>query len=271
MLKIFTLSHKRPDFIGLQMQSFRKYLDEPFEFIVFNNASFNKRFYDPENENHDEIDRQCELWGATAIDILRDEGIESWCQAQEITGPIFDARGQYSNANVACAYPICWAWEKYISKVNGPICLTDSDVFLVQPVRLTDPLKDHEFCFIPQYRVGAAEYMWNAFFLADLSRVPQPETLNWWCGRVNDVPVDVGGQTHRYLADHPELRLFRIQAPYISDDPRTNFHPTDYEQLFFGEQFFGIHYRSGSNWNNRPAVYHEKKTKWLLYKLNLKG
>jgi hypothetical protein len=269
VLKIFTISHTRPDFIDIQMRSFQKYLDESFEFVVLNNAAFNARAYD--SRNYEEINRQCALSGATVIDVIRDPVVERRCQDQETTCSIFDSRGRYPNPNVACSYPICWAWEKHISKVVGPVVLLHSDVFLTHSIRLTDTLQEHDICYIPQYRAGAAEYMWDAFFLADLSRLPQPETLDWWGGKINGVAVDVGGQTSRYLAAHQYLRPLRIHTPFIPDDPDTNFHPTNYEQLFFNERLFGIHYRSGSNWNNFSAVYHEKKTKWLLEKLNLKG
>ncbi len=266
MLKIFTFAHKRPDFIGLQVRSFRQYLQEPFEFVVFNNAAF-----DQHRGPHDEINRQCDQWGAQVIDVQKEPEIVDWCQAQEITGPLFHESGRYSNPNVACAYPLCWAWARHISKETSPICFLDSDIFLIQPVCISERLQTYDLCYIPQFRVGAAEYMWNAFFSADLSRLPNPSTLNWWCGRVNDVPVDVGGQTCHYLKDHPELKVLRIHSAFIPDDPKTNFHPTNYEHIYFDDKLFGLHYRSGSNWNHQPAIYHEKKTRWLLEQLNLKG
>ena len=90
MLKIFTFAHKRPDFIELQLRSFKKNLQEDFEFIVFNNAVFDLGG----RENYVSIKLACLRLGVKEIEIQRDKGIETECQNRECGGAIFHPNGE---------------------------------------------------------------------------------------------------------------------------------------------------------------------------------
>lgn len=264
MLKIYTLSHHRADLLELQIASFKKYLREDFEFTVFNNALIDPRLGHESVNIYTAADR----WNAKTVNIERDVEVFKECQALE-SGFIFDQNGVYANANVACAYPLCWAWRQVIHKQNDNILFLHSDVFLVEPIKLTDLLKDNVFAYIAQGRPNNVRYMWDAFFLADLRRLPDAKSLNWFCGTVNGEQVDVGGQTHHYLAAHSDLPRLEIRNDYISVDPETLFQPSDYEFFYAGEKKIALHYRSASNWNRRSREYHEQKTTWLRGVLGL--
>ena len=262
MIKIFTFVSNRPDFIDLQMESFRKNLKEAFEFVVFNNAKLSG---DPA---YTAINDRCRAVGATSIDIERDPELVDVCQKQEFTCSVFNPSGVYSIANVAHAYALCWAWKNVISKEKGAIAIFDSDVFLIQPVKLTDTLYPHQMVNVPDGRTHSDgrvfHYMWPTFVLADMARLPDPETLNWWCGRIDGVPVDVGGQTYRYFQAHPDLDVVpvrRLHSGYL-DESACPVHPANYDE-FYLEDGIVLHYRSGSNWNLMPADYHAQKTGWL--------
>lgn len=266
MIHIYTFAHKRPDFIEFQVRSFRAHLGEEFQFTIFNNAAF-----DIDPTNYFEIAKQGKIWGAEVVDVEKDPPIIRGCEAQETIGPMFNSEGVYHNPNVACAYPLCWAWTRLISKTIGNVCLIDSDIFLTSPIVLSDFLFESPFCFIPQFRKGAEEYAWNAFALLNLDTLPEPETLNWYCGKVNGVPVDVGGQTSAYFRAHPYLQKTEIRAEYVSDEGGLSFHPADYEKLYIDDKQFAVHHRSGSNWNGRSHGYLEAKKAWLIKLLEDSG
>ena len=267
MIKIYSFTCHRPDFVALQLYSLRKYLKEDFEFIVLDNSKFGQesgKFYDAFHEQGRQL-------GVSVIDILKDQNLIDRCQAIELSCPLFNSAGQYTNANVACAYGRCWAWENIISKEQGPIAMLDSDVFLIQPVKLTDSLYPHVICNIPDGRVHqdgrCFRYMWPTFFLADMARMPDPETLNWWCGRIEGIPVDVGGQSYHYFQAHPGLDVSHItQRHYCyiegEDWKSLAFQPPNYDQFYLKDGII-LHYRSGSNWNRMSEDYHAKKTEWL--------
>jgi hypothetical protein len=265
MIKLFTVAHRRPDFIGLQFQSFQKHLQEPFEFVVFNNAVF-----DIDKNNYEKIKTVCSKIGIQAIDIVRTSAIEDPCQVQESVFPsLFLPNGTYSNANIACAYPLCWAWKTHICWEKTPICFLESDMFLMAPIKLSDFLQGYDIGFHPmQYRLGdriSDINMHSGMILTNPSLLPSPETMDWYCGTAKGIPVDVGGQTYKYLQAHPGLRQLHIGATPTVDE--ADFTGIDYEWYSISGNPIVLHYRAGSNWNQKSAEYHEKKTKWLQEKL----
>jgi hypothetical protein len=254
MIKLFTFAANRPDFIGLQMHSFRKHLKEDFELVVFNNS----RFDTTGGADYDGIHQRSREAGATVIDVEKDPDLIERCQKIELSGPIFNRQGLYTSANVAHAYALCWAWENYVAKEKGAVGIIDSDVFLVEPIKLTDALVPHVMRNIPDGKPHVDGrtfmYMWPTFFLADMARLKEPLTLNWWCGRIEGVPVDVGGQTYHYFQAHPELDVAPIKRSYSGQ-------PLDYDEFYLNDATI-LHYRSGSNWNHKSREYHEGKTNW---------
>ncbi len=257
-MKIFTISNTRPDFIELQMRSFKKYLTEPFEFTVIDNSQFSigcqgERLWDT-----------CCRVGARWTPVKKDQALVDRCQAVEVMGgaPIFNAFNQYTSVNAAAAYALCWAWENIISKVDDNICILDSDVFLTNPVAFSYYLAKYDFAWVAQARPGV-EFIWPVLFLTDPRTLPQPEAINWYGGEVNGVRVDVSGQTYHYLQAHPKLRNLRIQQKYIQEDPEVYTSHADYEILSLEGNPIAVHYRSGSNWNRKSEDYHRKKTEWL--------
>ena len=265
MIKIYTFATNRLDFIDLQLQSFHKHLKGSFDYTVFNNA----RYDITGGADYDGIHRTCEHAGVRVIDIPRDMELVGRCQAIE-AGPVLAPSGQYANANVAHAYALRWAWENVISKEKGPILILDSDVFLVQPVDLEEALGSHQLLNIADGKPRPAEpdrpilYMWPTFVLANMDTLPDAETLNWWCGRIEDVPVDVGGQTYHYFQAHPDLDVVNLRHlhSYYLDESSCEVHPANYDEFYIGETII-LHYRSGSNWNHQTAEFHRKKTEWL--------
>lgn len=255
MIKLFTFGANRPDFIELQMHSFRKHLKEDFELTVFNNS----RFDTTGGANSIGLREAAEAGGARIIDVQKDPDLINRCQKIELSCSLFNRDGLYSNANVAHAYALCWAWENYISQETGAVGIMDSDVFLIEPITLTDGLKPHVMRNIPDGKPHpdgrTFMYMWPTFFLADMWRLKDSLTLNWWCGRVEGVPVDVGGQTYHYFQAHPELDVAPIRRAYFGQ-------PMDYDEFYLNDATI-LHYRSGSNWNHKTREYHQMKTDWL--------
>ena len=113
--------------------------------------------------------------------------------------------------------------------------------------------------------------MHDALVLADMSRLPDANEINWWGSLVNGIATDIGGQTFFYLKNHPDLKVTHITPGYCQDDPTLDFHPSEYEVFSINDKPVALHYFRGSNWNYRPDEYHEKKTAWLKRRLNLEA
>lgn len=262
MIKIYTIAFQRPDLISLQLSSFQKFLQDDFEFIIFNN-------------NEDDVESKkchqvCDDLKLQVIDVIKEQEMLVKYQAYE-GNPIIN-NNKFTSANVSVAYALCYMW-KIIQQTKGPILLLDSDIFLTHPIKLTNHLQNHAICFVRQTRSNSlnqieCEYIWSpGFVLVDMDQLLDPETLDLWCGKVREVSVDTGGQSAHYLESHPNLKAKYIVNRYTQDDPAVNFQPADYETLWLDDQVFALHYRSATDWNYRGAAYHYKKTQWLKSKL----
>ena len=262
---IYTLAHKRPDFIAYQYDSLVKNLTDNFEYIVFNNAKI--------TNDHDlskQITNICSNRNIKCIEIEKDDELiaEYDFQNAHRNFKVF-VRGRYQTANVACAYPLVWAQKYFLNNNTNHVCVLDSDMFLLKQESFVKHLEIKDFMFIP-YNTQHIHFPWNAIFLIN-KNCPNKQQINWWCGEYEGIPVDVGGLSAKYLKDNPSLKIGHIRSSYIQDDEKLTFHPSDYELLSLtDQQYYSIlHYRSGSNWNNRSAEYHENKTKWLQEILGL--
>ena len=112
--------------------------------------------------------------------------------------------------------------------------------------------------------------MWNGIVYMNLDNLPNKEELNWWCGRIDGQPLDVGGHTYHYLNKyHDKLKIKHFSQDHIKEDAECNFSPPNYEYIgVIGNSKCILHYRGGSNWDAKAPDYHDKKTKWLIGKLN---
>lgn len=262
MLNLYTFVPNRPDLIDIQLKSLRKNLQEDFVLNVFNNALFG---YDRRRNNRNEFDRiekVCRQLNVPVTAVEKDAGLIDYCQTFEAT---FDEQGFYRNGNVAHAYALCWAWEKVISRSSGVACILDFDMFLKTEANFTNFVQEADLSFVAQSKpdFNGRIYMWPGFVLMNLDRLPERSTLNWMCGRIDGVPVDVGGYTVQYLEAHPELKLRHLGMNNFPDDSHVN-----YQMLHIGETDL-LHYRSGSNWDQQPAEFHMEKTLWVMRELGI--
>lgn len=257
MIKIYTFAHKRPDFIGLQLQSFKKNLEDEFEFIVYNNAKF-----DTDQSYYNQIHLECKVLNLKCVDVQHDLELENYLfNLNSIK--ICNHVGEYTDPCIACAYPLCWAWKHHLGIENEKIVIIDSDMFFIEQFSFSQLFDNYDIAYVPQSRGKDIRYMWNGLVFANVSNIPEPLKLNWWCGLVKSVPVDVGGQTHHYLEEYGNsLRQNEIGVEHIDDDT-AKFQPSNYEYLKVDSIRKVLHYRGGSNWNLMSGQYHNEKTKWL--------
>ena len=266
MIQIIAFTSNRPDFVELQIKSFRKYLQEEFTFTIANNSKFDRM------HEYAGIEDVCRKWRIPTFDVEKDQNLIDRCNAVEKSCAVFNNRGSWSNPNCAGCYACCYVWEKWIMKQTGNICLLHPDVFLDRPIVLSDYLKETPLTFIPQTRQGLGGiHMHDALVLADMNRLPDPEQIFWWGSLVNGIATDIGGQTFFYLKAHPDLKVTHIVPGYCQDDPTLDFHPSEYEEFSVNGKMIALHYFRGSNWNYREESYHQKKTAWLKRRLNLEA
>jgi hypothetical protein len=281
-LLVFTHSYNRPDFIEIQYKTFKKFLHDEYEFIVFNDGS----------SEHDarSIENICTSLGIACIRI-----------PQEIHDRPYLFRlareGRHSPC-VRCANVVQYSLNEYGFKHDDLVMIIDSDMFLIKDFSVRDFLHGFALAGLDQERAGY-HYLWNGLVFMDVTRLAEKETLNFNCGELFGVPVDVGGNTYYYMRAHPEVkvryfdeinlidlrcqkcqressqdgagRIFRHICTHNSQVlERRTFDPITIsfiQQNIYNSQFLVnnsfFHYRSGTNWDGQPAHVHAIRTQVL--------
>ena len=202
-ITIYTLADKRPDFIPVQDETLKKFVKDEYEYVVFNNAIDSKR-------RREEISRICKERNIKCVEVKKNPRLNLIGGQKAISW-----LGSYNNPNLACAYPIKWAWEKMCDDNKDKIfIIIDSDMFLCRPLSFNEELYDHDAAVMLQYRGptqnrenAAVTYVWNGICVFDTDKIENIKKMNWDCGVVkksfiNGYPVDVGGYIHFWLKEN---------------------------------------------------------------------
>jgi hypothetical protein len=254
-IKIYTLSDKRPDFISIQYKTIVDHIKDEFEYIVLNNAVDDKKRFN-------EIENICNSIGVKSIAVELDP------EFQYMNGEIHYNDNKYCNPNLACAYPIIWAWQKIITEDDNISVIIDSDMFFIKDVSICNIMRNYNFAFVPHYR-GDMEifYPWNGIVICDIPNMPNPKEMNWGCGRVNSVAVDVGGQGHFYLEKHKkDLKNLYLNQFSICEDINDNIVKTNVNGSF--ELIVDIQSNTvtipKNPWSNEKIFPHQKESENIL-------
>lgn len=267
VITFYTLSHKRYDFLEMQLKSFKKHISEPFKFIVVNNANFDKD-RNKIGSNYWQINNWCKNNNIEVIDTIRDEELIAKIKTYDGEN-VLNNEGIYTNSVIACAYPMCFLWKYYISKRNDKICIIDSDMFFIAKEDTESLLNKYDMVYMPQSRGETSEnikieYFWNGLFYANLAKMPEKELLDWWCGHIYGNPVDVGGRGFFYLQKYKsQLKILELKLHYIKEDPNCGFENANYEFFEAENGRTLLHHRGGSNWCLSEPDYLKKKTAWI--------
>lgn len=209
MIKIYTCSHNRPDFIALQYETMKRHIKDDFEFIVFNNERpGGDGGYDPNKIS--EIDKICDSLGIKSIRVELDP------ELQILGGFRMFEGDSYLNGNVACAYSLTWAWKKHIINNDCLSVFIDSDMFFIKDISFEESLNDYNFGYVPSYRYSsfysnennrgsiAFKYPWSGLIFFKPNEMPNPSELSFGCGSVNGIATDVGGEAFDYVEKYKD-------------------------------------------------------------------
>ena len=259
---LMTHSHNRPDFIEIQYHTFKKFLKDDYEFIVFNDA--------PSEDMRNQIEIMCKKYGLRCIRIP--QTIHTYAYLYRLP------RESFNNPCVRCANVVQYSLNEVGLKHDDIVAIIDSDMFLVKEFSIREYMRNTDLAGVHQARDNGVEYIWNGLVFFDMRTQPNKERINFNCGEVNRTPVDVGGQMHHYLKQTPQARVTFIQQDYVANHasksnvelaslgfsaPMTRFIQANppVVELYANGAF--IHYRSGTNWDRQSTRYHMSKTQIL--------
>ncbi len=279
-VKIFTYAYNRPEFVEWQYHTFKKFMQDDYVFIVFNDAR--------ESHHMHEINSICKKHGIECIRI-----------PQEIHERPYLHRHpgeQRHHASVRTANVIQYSLDILGFDHDGLVVVIDSDMFSIKEFSVKKFMESCDIAAVPQSRnngISYVNYLWNGLVFINMNTLPNKRSLNWNCGRVKGLAVDTGGYTYYYLQENPDAKTKYLSLThsfgllcaeckekehYICshnlhllkekriDDPTIDLLQSGPTNIEFLCNYSFLHYR-GAGWDRKTPEYHRKKTE--LIKLHL--
>lgn len=261
-ITIYTIADKRPDFIPVQYESFKKFVKDDYDYIVINNAIDSKK-------RRDLIRKTCEELQIKSIEVKKENRFKIIGKQK-----VFSITGSYRNANVGTAYPIKWAWEKMCKDENDLFVLIDSDMFLLKPTSFIEEIGKNDASFVIQYRgiendkTSIVTYPWNGICILNHKKIPSLIDLNWDCGviekaYISGFSVDVGGYGHYWLKKN------KVSTKHISEYAIHNYKILEDKNIWIEATLNGnFHYSFEYNQTTKEPKQLEYYTRnqWQIFK-----
>ena len=257
---IFTYAYNRPDFIEIQHNLFQKFLNDDYEFVVFNDASNGALVQS--------IDQMCGRLGLRSIRIPQEIHNRPYLKRWP--------RENFHNPSVRNCNVVQYSLNEYGFAHDDVVWLVDSDLFLMKEFSIRDYLKGYD---LVGSKIGWG-WLWIGCLFLDMRSMPNKKTFNVNCGRVDDKPVDAGGHTILYMRNNPDAAVKLMAGYHYVGGPLTDVVRltaagfNQYDTQFLAQLPTGInieylesglflHYRGGTNWDNKSGAYHHQKTSLL--------
>ena len=257
---IFTYAYNRPDFIEIQYQLFKKFLKDDYEFMVINDARTREMEHD--------INQMGNKLGLRVIRFpqhLHDKPyLKRW------------PKENYHSPAVRNCNVVQFSLNNYGFDHNDIVVSIDSDLFLVKEFSFRNHVKEYD---IAATKSGWAGWLWIGYLVLDMRTLPEKRSFNVNCGQVDDKPVDAGGHTLYYLRNHPTINVKYVSNCHITGPITDKSHlnrlgcnecdarflskvPSGINLEYIHQSTF-LHYRGGTNWDQKSSGYHAHKTSLL--------
>jgi hypothetical protein len=277
---IITHSYNRPDFIEMQDKTFKKFVQDEYEFVVFNDAR--------DQNMANQINDMCVQCGIQCIRI-----------PQEIhTRPYLPRlpKDPLHRPNIRHANCTQYSLDILGFDHDGIVLIIDSDMFLTRPFHISEYMNDKDIVALIKGSKGSnnkeVSYLCPALCFLRMDKLSDKRSLNFNCGRADGASVDSGGWTYFYLKKHPDLRVVGVNSLWsfqlflgntdinrpaddkVCDEVKVatyidlGFNEKEIKFLlekpdtfeYFLDKYF-LHYHGGTNHNNLSQAYHDNKTK----------
>ncbi len=209
---IYTLADKRPDFIPVQFETFKKFVKDDYEYVVVDNCIDSRK-------RSAALRETCKSLGIGYMKVKIDRDLMRK-NGQNATTWI----GTYKNGSIAAGYGFNFVWKK-ICEYNKDrlVVIIDADMFVCRPISWNEELEGNDAAFIHQYR-GLSEnndkflvnYPWNTLCVFNPAKIPDLEKMNWNSGvskkyYIENFAVDTAGYIHFWMKEN------RLNVKHLSE------------------------------------------------------
>ncbi len=227
---IFTYAFNRPDFIEIHHKTFKRFLSDEYEFIVFNDAC-DAHMRKLINNICAQLDIQC---------IPIPQEIHNMPYLDHYSSPWYPTNIQ--NSAVRNCNAVQYSLDTVGFNHDDILVLIDSDMFLIKEFSIREYLKHYELagfhrpcydvpdnfhnCLRDHPDLPIVENIWIALVFIDMKKISNKYALNFNRGALfansKETFLDSGGYTYYYMQNLPDARIkcidrTRIQPLFCND------------------------------------------------------
>lgn len=210
-VRILTFHYNVPELIQIQHETLKKFLQEDYELIVFNDAR--------DLQHKKAIKETCAKLGIRCVRFKSkwhdtdpfNVKVNEWAKDPNLYSHIGEINSQHPS--VRHCHVIQYALDQFGYDHDDLVALLDGDCFLNRPVSFKNLLGNHDIIGIRKEE-GGYEYLWVVFTLFDPRIVPHKEDLKFNLDIINNQIHDTGSHTYHYLNNHPEVfcKKFKVES-----------------------------------------------------------
>lgn len=183
--KVLIITHNfdRPHFVELHYKTFKKFLHDEYQYVVFSDAKT--------EDMHEQIASVCHKFDIPCIRIpqlLHETGIEK-------DHPSFrHARGiQYSLEQLGFDH-------------NDILVIIDTDLLLIRPFSFVKYMENVDIGAIFR-QMNGLNFLWPGLSCFNMAHFQDKKMINFFPGYYKGLYMDTGWNTYFYLNSHPHLRI----------------------------------------------------------------
>ena len=197
-LLIVTHNYNQPTFIELQYRTFKKFLTDDFEYVVFNDATDATLF--------SQIHETCDTLGIQCFNIPQ-ENRTSTSLKLDLNKGQFWAAARHAEA-------IRYSMDTLAFNHPGLVMMIDSDMFLIKPFNAQSFIKDYDIAGLQQVRNENINYIWAGLIFFRMDKLPNKQSMNFKNGLINKTYVDSCGFLYYYFKENPRINIRYFEQPY---------------------------------------------------------
>lgn len=186
---IITHNYNQPNFVEIQYTTFKHFMLDEFEYVVFNDAS--------KEPVASEIDQMCQNYGIRSIHVPQ-------------TNRAVVPKHTFPQACTRHAQAFQYSMEVLGFNHDDILMVVDSDMFLIKPFSPRSFLEGYDIAGAA-WRVDPVVYLWPGLMFFRMNVLPDRETMQFFPGKIKERAVDTGGYFYYYLEAHPDLKVLFFQ------------------------------------------------------------
>lgn len=207
-VRILTFHYNRPDFIEMQYLTLKKFMQDDYELIVFNDAE------SPEMEHL--ISSTCKSFGIKCVRFDQNQHKENRLNEYILKGLndgglshlSFNGKnfqGVSTHPSIRHAHVIQFAMEKFGYTHNDIVVIMDGDIFPIRPFCLKSSMHGVQLFGIYKTIEERISYFWVPFVAMDMRILPNKCDLKFHPDFIENTLCDTGSQSYHYLKNNPKI------------------------------------------------------------------